>query len=135
MLASEFDVIEKYVETNDIECVFDADTETIRIGQLYTRAITLIWDCLYICGLKQFIVSEGKLFYLYQVINLIQFYLLLLFSHVILQSVGTYDGFYHAEIKGRMQRSTTFYNEAIEQIQLCRLYQQKYWNLSIDKLN
>lgn len=34
----------------------DENKEVIRVGHLFNRTVTLIWDCFMVCGLDKFIV-------------------------------------------------------------------------------
>lgn len=37
-------------------------TENVRVGHMFNRIVSLLWDCFMVCGLKQFIVrySDAK---------------------------------------------------------------------------
>lgn len=58
LLISQYDIIEKYVNVDEIAYAKGVSAETIRTGQLYNRGLTLIADCLTVCGLKKHIVCD-----------------------------------------------------------------------------
>lgn len=43
-------------ERNQPTEISNIRTESVRIAHMFNRIITLMWDCLMVCGLKTFIV-------------------------------------------------------------------------------
>ncbi|XP_055325860.1 uncharacterized protein LOC129579717 [Sitodiplosis mosellana] len=66
--------------------------EVIRVGQLFSRTITLIWDCFMVCGLSEYIQMDW------------------------------FDGPYFSYLLVRCQRLKAFHNESLTKIRSYRLY-------------
>lgn len=57
LLLSQHNILELSFNLDIVICVeSEVKKESIRIGQLFNRTMTLLWDCLTVCGLKSFIV-------------------------------------------------------------------------------
>lgn len=59
LLTMHHDIATKVISFEDLKSLkYDwIVDDTIRTAQLFNRAITLIWDCLQVCALTDFIVS------------------------------------------------------------------------------
>lgn len=63
LLLSQHNILELKFNLDVVLCVeSNVNKESIRTGQLFNRTITLLWDCLTVCGLRTFIVMLFKLF-------------------------------------------------------------------------
>lgn len=61
ILVTQYDIQETVSKVYAISTqVPNIRTESIRIGHLFNRIITLLWDCFMVCGLKAFIVSSFR---------------------------------------------------------------------------
>lgn len=58
LLMSQYDIFESNIDLQTISIKDETKVgkDRIRIGQLFNRTITLLWDCFAVCGLKRFIV-------------------------------------------------------------------------------
>lgn len=57
LLASQFDIIQCNVNPEEIHVSESIDHRgAIRVGHLFNRTTTLLWDCLLVCGLEKYIV-------------------------------------------------------------------------------
>lgn len=58
VLVAQYHLQELKLNVNVYTQIANIHTESVRIGHLFNRTNTLIWDCLMVCGLKSFIVSN-----------------------------------------------------------------------------
>lgn len=64
LLVTEFDVAKEIYHPGDIKEPSILNGRAVRVAQLYNRFTTLIEDCLFVCGLDQYIVSTSRRFQL-----------------------------------------------------------------------
>lgn len=58
LLMSQHNIIEDKIDLAAINAhnSVDVNKDVIRVGHAFNKTITLIWDCFYVCGLKEYIV-------------------------------------------------------------------------------
>lgn len=115
LLMSHVNIIEKEIDlaTIDINRLY-VDKETIRVGQLFNRVITLFWDAFMVCGLKKFIVSSTQINdWCFDLIKICAFYS---------QRLDSYDGPYFTHLLNRIQQSKNYYSDCRNRIHSYRLY-------------
>lgn len=77
VLIAQYHIGEMHLSANGIRTdVSNIGTEAVRIGHMFNRVNTLIWDCLMVCGLKTFIVSHIQH---YNALTQVEFHLILIF--------------------------------------------------------
>lgn len=115
LLMSHVNIIEKEIDLATIDinslCV---DKDTIRVGQLFNRVITLLWDAFMVCGLKKFIVSSTQINdWCFDLIKICAFHS---------QRLDSYDGPYFTHLLHRIQQSKNYYSDCRNRIHTYRLY-------------
>lgn len=101
-------------------------TESVRIGHMFNRTITLLWDCFMVCGLKTFIVRNkfrfsGSFSILSRVFHFILSFTIHLFFP---QQLDWYDGPYFNHLLQQFQQSNQKYNDGIRHISKYRIYKK-----------
>lgn len=115
LLMSHVNIIEKEIDLATIDinslCV---GKDTVRVGQLFNRVITLLWDAFMVCGLKKFIVSSTQINdWCFDLIKICAFYS---------QRLDSYDGLYFTHLLHRIQQSKNYYSDCRNRIHSYRLY-------------
>lgn len=118
LLVSQYNILGMGINLDAVTIdVLNVNKEAIRIGQLFNRIITLLWDCFMVCGLKRFIVMLLKSLLHRVCLENIRITIVL-----IPQQLDWYDGPYFNQLYTQFQQSNDIYNRSILPIRKYRLY-------------
>lgn len=61
LLVSQYNILQDEIDLHKFNFIDSAiSTENIRIGQVFVRAISLLWDCFAVCGLQAYLVIPSQ---------------------------------------------------------------------------
>lgn len=64
ILVAQYHIQEKGLAGDELTTqISNIGTECVRVGHMFNRVISLLWDCFMVCGLKLFIVSHSTFHY------------------------------------------------------------------------
>lgn len=113
-------MVDRFINLKAIHTVpWSVDKNTIRIGQLFNKTTSLLWDCFSVCGLKRLIVIEFLMLFFFQIKILIHF---LSFPTLFSQQLDWFDGPYFNKLLTEFQQSNNIYKKRLENVKNYRLY-------------